>query len=119
MGDKIIIEMDPGETLETKAMREIGVGHMIGKLEVITEGTIGASVTVDQGQVLEQVPIKIGLDVLSVESMIILQETAQQCKQRETEKIQQMFNLCKDQTLLQDATNRCRLGQIQHMSYRS
>ena len=34
-------------------MREIGVGHMIGKLEVITEGTIEASVTVDQGQVLE------------------------------------------------------------------
>ena len=32
MGDKIIIEMDIGETLETKAMREIGVGHMIGRL---------------------------------------------------------------------------------------
>ena len=42
MGDKIIIENDSGKTLETKAMREIGVGHMIGKLEVITEGTIDA-----------------------------------------------------------------------------
>ena len=29
MGDTIIIEMDSGETLETKAMREIGVGHHI------------------------------------------------------------------------------------------
>ena len=53
MGDKIIIEMVSGEILEIKAMREIGVGHMIGNLEVITEGTIEASVTVDQGQVLE------------------------------------------------------------------
>ena len=53
MADKIIIEIDSGETLETKAMRKIGVGHMIGKVEVITEGTIGTSVTVDQGQVLE------------------------------------------------------------------
>ena len=51
MGHKIIIEMDSGETLETKAMRETGVGHMIGKIGLITEGIIGASVTVDQGQV--------------------------------------------------------------------
>ena len=71
MGDKIIIEMDSGETLETKAMREIGVGHMIGKLEVITEGTIEASVTADQGQVLEQVPIETGLNVSSIENTTI------------------------------------------------
>ena len=45
---------------------------MIGKLEVITEGTIEASVTVDQGQVLEQVPIETELDVLHVRNMIIL-----------------------------------------------
>ena len=51
MGDKIITEMDSGETLETKAMREVGVGHMIGNFEIITEGKI--EVTVDQGQVLE------------------------------------------------------------------
>ena len=36
MGDKTIIEIDLGETSETKAMRETGVGHMIGRLEVIT-----------------------------------------------------------------------------------
>ena len=47
-------------------MREIGAGHMIGKPEVITEGTTEALVTVDQGQVLEQVPLEIGLNYLSV-----------------------------------------------------
>ena len=83
MGDKFIIEMDSGETLEIKAMREIGVGHVIGSLEIITEWTIEASVTVDQGQVLEQVPIETELDVLSVKSMIILHETAPQHKQTE------------------------------------
>ena len=60
MGDKIIVEMDSGETLEIKAMREIGVGQMIGKLEVMTKGTVEASLTVDQGQVLEQVLIGTG-----------------------------------------------------------
>ena len=64
-------------------MREVGIGQMIGSLEEITEGTIEALVTVDQGQVLEQVPIEIELDVLSVESLITLQETAQQCRQTE------------------------------------
>ena len=53
MGDKIVTEMDLGEILETKAIRETGVGHMIGKLEVITEGTIEASVTVGQDLVQE------------------------------------------------------------------
>ena len=41
------------------------------------------SVTVDQDQVLEQVPIGTDLDVSSVRSMIILLETAQQHKQTE------------------------------------
>ena len=101
MGDKIIIEMDSGEILEIKVVRETEVGHMIGKLEVITEETIGALVTVDQGQVLEQVPIEIGLDVLSFKSMIILQEIAQQHKHTERiEQIQQMFNMDENQTLL-------------------
>ena len=36
-------------------MRETGVGHMIGKTEVITEGMIEASVIVGQGQAQEQV----------------------------------------------------------------
>ena len=72
--------MDSGETLETKALRETEVGHMIGKLEVITGGTIEASVTVDQGQVLEEVPIEIGLDVSTVESISISQAIPQKCK---------------------------------------
>ena len=42
------METDFGDTSETKAMKEKRVGHIIGKLEVIIEGTIGASVTVDQ-----------------------------------------------------------------------
>ena len=53
MGDKIKIKMDSGVTLEIKAMKETGIGHMIGKLGTITEGTIEASVTVGQGQVQE------------------------------------------------------------------
>ena len=53
MEDKIIIEMDSGEILEIKAMREVGVGHMIGNSEVITEGTIEVLVTVDQSQALQ------------------------------------------------------------------
>ena len=53
MGDKIIVEKDSGEILEIKAMIEVGVGHMIDSLEIITEGTIEASLIVDQGQVLE------------------------------------------------------------------
>ena len=76
MGDKIIIEMDLGETLAITAMRGVGEGHMLGNLEIITEGTIEALVTVDQSQVLEQLLIETELDVLSVESMIILQGTA-------------------------------------------
>ena len=71
MDNKIIMEMDSGEILEIKVMTEAEVGQMIDNLEVITEGTIEALVTLDQGQVLEQAPIEIELDVLSVESMII------------------------------------------------
>ena len=44
MGDKIILESDSGVTLEIKAMKKTGVGHMIDKLGRITEGTIEASV---------------------------------------------------------------------------
>ena len=53
MGDKIITETDSGVTLETRATKEIEVGHMIDKLGTITEGTIEASVTAGQGHVQE------------------------------------------------------------------
>ena len=78
MGDKIIIETDSEVTLEIKAMKETGVGHMIGKLGTITEETIEASLTVGQGQVQEQVQIVIGLGVSNVKGMTISQKTAQQ-----------------------------------------
>ena len=39
--------------LEIKDMREVGVGQMIGNLEVITEGTIEVLVIVDQRKGLE------------------------------------------------------------------
>ena len=77
MGDMIIMGKDSGEILEIKAMIEVRVGQMIGNLEVLTGRTIEALVTLSQGQVLEQVPIEIELDVLSDECMIISQETAQ------------------------------------------
>ena len=53
MEDKIIMEIDSGEILEIKAMREVGVSQMIGNLEVVTEGTIEVLAIVDQGQDLE------------------------------------------------------------------
>ena len=40
MEDKVIMEMDSGDILEIKATRRVGVGQMIGNLEVIREGTI-------------------------------------------------------------------------------
>ena len=76
MKDKIIMEMNSGEIIEIKAMKEIGVGQMIGNLEVITEGTTEVLETIDQGHILEQVPIDIELDVLGVVSMIISWEAA-------------------------------------------
>ena len=54
MGDKIIT-ITEGKTLGTKTMKEIGVDHMIGKTEAITEGTIEALVIVGLDQVQEQV----------------------------------------------------------------
>ena len=80
MEDKIIVEIDLGEILEIEAMREVGVGQMMGNLEVTTTGTTEVLTTVHQGQVPEQIPIEIELDVSDEKSTIILQETAQQCK---------------------------------------
>ena len=62
--------MDLGEPLEINAMREVGVGPMLGNLRIISGGTTETLVTVDQGQVLEQVPLEIELDVLNVEGTI-------------------------------------------------
>ena len=73
MGDRIIITTE-GETLEIRITIEMGVvGHMKDKTEI--EGMVEALVTVDQGQVQEQLQIGIGLDALNVENMIISQGT--------------------------------------------
>ena len=80
MEDKIIAEIALGAILEIKAMTEVGVGQMIGNLDIMREGTTEVLGTVDQGQVLEWIPIEIELDVSNVDSMIISQETSWQCK---------------------------------------
>ena len=73
MGDRIIIT--EWEILGSRTMIEIGVGDMRDKIE--TEEIIEALVTVDQDQFQEHIQIRIGLDVLSAESVTILQETVQ------------------------------------------
>ena len=60
-------------------------------------------VLVDQDKVQEQVPIEIGLDALSVGSMIILPKTVQIYqiqKKEQSEQKQHMLNLEEDKTTL-------------------
>ena len=47
MGDRIIMKKDSGETLEIIAIREVGVGQMIGNINVITGVTKEVLVTID------------------------------------------------------------------------
>ena len=79
MGDRIVIT--ERETLEIRIMIGIGVGNIRDKIE--TEVVIEALVTIDQDQVREQLQIGIALDVSSVGSMNISQETVQQHRQTE------------------------------------
>ena len=79
MGDRIIVT--EGETVGTRTMIEIGVGHMRDKIE--TEEMIEELVIADWDQVQEQLQIGMELDVLIAESMTILWETIQWCKQTE------------------------------------
>ena len=69
---------------------------MIGNLEVITEGTTEMLVTVDQGQVLEQVPTG-----NCQEYDHFVRDCSVTQADREVEQIQQMFNMDEEQTLLQ------------------
>ena len=87
---------------------------MTGKLEVMTEGTIEASVTVDQGQVLEQVPIGTELDVLSVENMIP-NNASRQRGRANTTNVQHGQRL----GIATDAINRYISGQMKHKYYGS
>ena len=55
-----------------EVMIGIGLDHMKGRIEI--GEIIGVQAKVGPGQVLEQIQIGIGLDVLNVGNMIILQE---------------------------------------------
>ena len=97
MGEIMIIE---GVAIEIKAMIGKGVDHLKGRVEIWE--IVEAWVTVDPGQVLEQVQTEIELDVSNVRKY---DHFARECPtrqaSRETEQIQQMFNMDEDQTILQ------------------
>ena len=82
-------------------MKEVGVCLVKGNSKVTLEGMTGVVVKVGQGQYQEQVLTETELGVKSVENMIIMQKDCLTAKEeRETDKIQQMFNLDKEQTSL-------------------
>ena len=97
MREKIIIIIE-GELLETKAMKETGAGHMTDKTEVITEGTIEVSVIVGQGQLQEQDRIRC-FECKEYDHFTRDYPATQ--VDREVEQIQQVFNMDKNQTILQ------------------
>ena len=68
-----ILEVDIEVTIEMKTLAWVEVGLEKDSIQEILEETIKA--VVGQDQVWEQVLIEIGLDVLNVESMIILLKT--------------------------------------------
>ena len=99
-GMGIIIAIIEEVVIEIKIMIGTGVGHMKDRIE--TEETVEVHVIVDLDHVQGQVQIEIGLYVLSEGNMIILQENdLTRHASREVEQIQQMFNMDKDQTILQ------------------
>ena len=62
-------------TIEIKIIIGIGVGHLKDKVQI---GEMAeAKITVGPGEVLEQVQIEIGFDVLNVESMITSHKNVQ------------------------------------------
>ena len=83
MIDKTKVKIDLGEIIESKAMREVGIGQMIGKLGVTIEGMTKVSVVVDQDLVLELIQTGIGTGVLNVKNMTISQGIVQQHRQTE------------------------------------
>ena len=91
-------------------MKETGVGHMIGKREVITEGTIEASVIVGLGQIQEQVKIEIGFDVSSAENMTICNRLANNTRGQRgrTNSTDVQYEQISDN--ITDAINGCRSG---------
>ena len=97
-----IITITEWETLETKTMKKTEVGHMIGKIEAITEGIIEASVINRSMSGSKQRQIEIGLDVLNIDSdNHFARDYPMTQVDREVEQIPQMFNMDGDQTILQ------------------
>ena len=94
--------MDIEETTGMKIMKEVEVGLEKGRIQIISEGMIGVAVIVDQGQDQQRVLTERGLGVISVENMIIFEKDSPTMArdERQTEQIQQMFNLDKEQTAL-------------------
>ena len=77
-------EMDSGEALEIKAMREVGVGQMIGNLDIITEGdNRSASNSCSRSGSRASTNRDRIRCVECPEYDHFVQETAQQCKQTE------------------------------------
>ena len=70
-----ILEVDIEATIKLKTLEEVEIDLQKDSIQVILEETI--KVVVAQDQVQEQVHIEIGLDVLSVGSMINLLKTVQ------------------------------------------
>ena len=68
--------MDIGENIEMIITKEVGVGLEKDNIQIISEGTTEV-VVVGLDQVQKLVLIEIGLDVISVQSVIILQRTVQ------------------------------------------
>ena len=66
--------MDIEEVIEMRIMKEVGVGQEKDNTKTTIEETTDIAV-VNLDQVQEQVPIKIELDAISVESMITSQKT--------------------------------------------
>ena len=98
--DPAIMEED---AIEIKTIIEEGVGHLEDRIEV--EGMREVQVIIGLGQVLEQAQIGIEFNAFVCR---VYDHFAQECPvrlaghtSRETEQIQQMFNMNEDQTLLQ------------------
>ena len=70
------IDMDIEEITEAIIMKKVGVGLERDSFQIMSEGMTEVAV-VHLDQVQELVLVEIGLDVISVESTIILQKPAQ------------------------------------------
>ena len=96
-----IIEVDIEETIEMIITKEVGVGLETGHIQVISEEMAGVVVIVGQSHNQEQVRIETELCVKCREYDHFVKDCPTMAREeRETEQIQQMFNLDEEQTAL-------------------